>query len=372
MLQVLPALETGGVERGAVDVAAATVEAGWYSVVASEGGRLVYELQRSGSRHVTLPLAGKSPWRIWRNIDRLEALIRESGAHLVHARSRAPAWSAYFAAKRVGVPFLTTFHGTYNFSGGLKRHYNAVMARGDLVIAISAFIARHMMQHYQVPEERIRVVPRGVDLLRFSPESVQAERMIKLANQWNLPDGVPVIVLPGRLTRWKGQLVLVDALAELGDRDFICLLVGSDQGRTAYRRELEQRIAARGLQRKVFIRDDCDDMPAVYKVADVVVSASTDPEAFGRVASEAQAMGRPLVASRHGGVPEQVVDGETAFLVEPGDASALAEGLRRALDLDADARARMAAAGIARAQHFSKTEMCRKTLDVYEELLWPQ
>lgn len=369
VLQVLPSLETGGVERGTVDVAAATVAAGWSSVVASAGGRLVYELQRSGVRHRTLPLTRKTPWGIWRNVARLEQLIRDTGSHLVHARSRAPAWSARFAARRAGVPFVTTFHGTYNFNNRLKRRYNAVMTEGELVIAISRFIAGHLMEYYRVPERRIRVVPRGVDLGLFSPDSVQPERMVKLATRWQLPDGVPVILLPGRLTRWKGQLVLIDALAQLGERDFICLLVGSDQGRTGYRRELEARVGQHGLERKVFLRDDCDDMPAVYKLADVVVSASTDPEAFGRVAAEAQAMGRPLVASNHGGVPEQVVDGETAFLVRPNDPGDLARGLRTALDLDADQRARMAEAAIARARLFSKDEMCRKTLEVYEEVL---
>jgi glycosyltransferase involved in cell wall biosynthesis len=369
ILQVLPALETGGVERGAADVAAATQAAGWHAVVASEGGPLVYEVERAGGRHVTLPLASKNPLTVWRNVARLEALIREVGADLVHVRSRAPAWSARAAARRTGARFLTTFHGTYNFGSEPKRRYNAVMASGDLVIAISDFIARHLQQHYAVPAERIRVVPRGVDLTRFDPNRMHAERMARLSHRWLLPDGVPVVMLPGRLTRWKGQLLLVDALARIAARDFTGLLVGSDQGRSAYRKELEQRIHDRGLQERVFLRDDCDDMPAVYMLADVVVSASTDPEAFGRVASEAQAMGRPLVAANHGGVPEQVVDGETAFLVSAGDAEDLARGIARALDLDSAARQRMSEAGQARAQHFAKAEMCRRTLDVYAELL---
>jgi glycosyltransferase involved in cell wall biosynthesis len=369
ILQVLPALETGGVERGAADVAAATQAAGWHAVVASEGGPLIYEVERAGGRHVTLPLASKNPVTMWRNVARLEALIREVGADLVHVRSRAPAWSARLAARRAGAKFLTTFHGTYNFESELKRRYNAIMASGDLVIAISGFIAEHVQRHYAVPAERVRVVPRGVDLTRFDPNRVHAERMAKLAHRWLLPDGVPVVMLPGRLTRWKGQLLLVDALAEIAERDFTCLLVGSDQGRSAYRKELEQRIHDRGLSERVFIRDDCDDMPAVYMLADVVVSASTDPEAFGRVASEAQAMGRPLVAADHGGVPEQVRDGDTAFLVRPGDAADLAAGIARALDLSGEARQRMSEAGQTRARQFAKDEMCRRTLEVYAELL---
>ncbi|MBK1698820.1 glycosyl transferase [Rhodovibrio salinarum] len=369
VLQVLPALETGGVEQGTVDVAVATAQAGWRALVASAGGLKTYAIERGGGRHIALPLDTKNPLKILRNAARLEEVIRREQVDIVHARSRAPAWSAYIAAKRTGVRFLTTFHGTYNFKGWLKRRYNAVMAKGERVIAISHFIAEHVKRHYAVPDSRIRVVPRGIDLRHFAAEGVAAERMIRLAHDWQLPDGVPVVMLPGRLTRWKGQLVLIDALARITDRDFICLLVGSDQGRTGYRDALTQRVRERGLESRVFIRDDCTDMPACYMLADVVVSASTDPEAFGRIAAEAQAMGRPLVASAHGGVPEQVIDGETAFLVPPGDDAALAEGVARALALDAEQRAAMAAAAREQAQQFSKTRMCADTLAVYEELL---
>ena len=369
VLQVLPALDTGGVEQGTVDVAVATAQAGWRALVASAGGPKVYPIERAGGGHVTLPLETKSPLKIWRNADRLAEVIRREQVDVVHARSRAPAWSAYIAARRTGVHFLTTFHGTYNFKGGLKRRYNAVMAKGERVIAISRFIAEHLKRHYAVPESRIRVVQRGIDLRHFDPDGVAAERMIRLAHAWQLPDGVPVVMLPGRLTRWKGQLVLIDALARIVDREFICLLVGSDQGRTGYRAELTARVRDRGLESRVFIRDDCTDMPACYMLADVVVSASTDPEAFGRIAAEAQAMGRPLVASAHGGVPEQVIDGQTAFLVTPGDDAALAEGVARALDLGADERAEMAAAAREQAQRFSKQRMCAETLTVYRELL---
>ena len=369
ILQVLPALETGGVEQGTVDVAIATAGAGWRALVASAGGPKVYGIERAGGRHITLPLDTKNPLQIWRNAARLAAVIEREQVDIVHARSRAPAWSAYIAARRTGARFLTTFHGTYNFNGGLKRRYNAVMAKGARVIAISRFIAEHLTRHYAVPESRIRVVQRGIDLRHFDPDGVAPERMIRLAHAWQLPDGVPVVMLPGRLTRWKGQLVLIDALARITDRDFICLLVGSDQGRTGYRAELTERVRERGLESRVFIRDDCADMPACYMLADVVVSASTDPEAFGRIAAEAQAMGRPLVASAHGGVPEQVNDGETAFLVAPGDDGALADGVARALDLGADGRAALATAARAQARQFSKERMCAETLAVYEELL---
>lgn len=371
VLQVLPALDTGGVEQGTLDIAAALVENGDIALVASAGGGLVTRLTRTGARHVAVPLDRKGPLALWRNARRLEDLIRREGVDLVHARSRAPAWSALWAARRTGAAFVTTFHGTYNFTNPLKRAYNAVMTKGDRVIAISRFIAAHIEANYRLDPARVRIVPRGIDLGLFDPEAVSQPRIAALAKAWRLPDGVPVVMLPGRLTRWKGQTLLIEALARLRDRDFICVLVGSDQGRRGYRRELEALIRARGLDGRVRIADDCRDMPAAYMLADVVVSASTDPEAFGRVASEAQAMGRPLVAAGHGGVPEQVLDGETAALVTPGDADDLARGLAWALSLDAEARGRVAAAGRARARDFSKALMCRRTLAVYDELLCP-
>jgi len=369
ILQVLPRLETGGVERGAVDIAAALAARGDAALVASAGGAMAAELDAAGAEHVTLPMHRKNPAGLIANVARLRRLIRARGVDLVHARSRAPAWSALLAARAEGVPFVTTFHGTYNFRTAAKRAYNSVMARGDRVIAISDFIADHVRRHYGVGEDRLRVVPRGIDLDRFDPEAINVERLRALADRWRLPVGVPVVLLPGRLTRWKGQAVLVEALARLGARPFHALLVGSDQGRRGYRRELEALIAARGLGDRVRIHDDCEDMPAAYMLSDVVVSASTDPEAFGRVASEAQAMGKPVVASAHGGVPEQVLPDETACLVRPGDPDDLARGLAWALSLEAGARARLGVAARRHARHFSLAAMCSKTLAVYDELL---
>jgi glycosyltransferase involved in cell wall biosynthesis len=372
VLQVLPALNAGGggVERSAVDVAAAIVEAGGTALVASEGGALERELKRAGAEHITLPLATKSPLRIRRNAWRLAALVRDRRVDIVHARSRAPAWSAWLAARRTGCHFVTTFHGTYGHATALKRAYNSVMLRGERVIANSEFIAEHIRKTYRVDPERLRVIQRGVDVDRFDPGHVSAERVIQLANRWRLPDGVPVVMLPGRLTRWKGQGILIDAVAQLGDVDLVCILVGGDQGRTGYRRELEIKIARLGLNGRVWLMDACDDMPAAYKLADVVVNASTEPEAFGRVVGEAQAMGRPVVAGNHGGVPEQVIANHTAFLVEPGDPASFAEGIRRALALNTYERDRLAREAIEHAQrYFSKERMCNRTLAVYQELL---
>ncbi len=370
ILQVLPRLETGGVERGTVDIARAIVEAGGRALVASAGGGLVRDLERAGAEHVTLPVHSKNPVVMFRNVDRLAKLVRAEGVDLIHARSRAPAWSAHFAAQRTKRPFVTTFHGTYSAGSALKRAYNAIMIRGDLVIAISDFIGLHVMQFYGVPREKVRVIHRGVDLASFHPDRVSAERIIQLANAWRLPDDMPVIMLPGRLTRWKGQTTVIEAIAELGRRDVRCLLIGPDQGRVRYRSELEEMIRDRGLDGVVHIIDDCRDIPAALMLADVVISASTDPEAFGRVSAEAQAMGRPVIATDHGGAREVVLPGETGWLTPPGDAAALAATIERVLALDSAAREALADRAIENVRkRFSRDAMCAATLGVYQELL---
>ena len=265
---------------------------------------------------------------------------------------------------------MTTFHGAYNFNNPLKRRYNSVMARGDRVIANSHFIDHHIARHYHPDPARVRVVPRGIDFERFDPEQVANERMIRLSERWRLPDGAPVVLLPGRLSRWKGHRVLIEALALLDRTDIRCLLVGSDQGRHGYHRELKKLITAHGLDQIVHLVEHCDDMPAAYMLADVVVSASLDPEAFGRVAVEAQAMGRPTIATDHGGARDTLLHGETGWLTPPGDAHALAAALSEAIDIEPAERAALAARAMARVRaKFSKQAMCAATLAIYEELL---
>ena len=371
ILQVLPALgSSGGVERGTVELAGAIVEAGGRAIVASVGGRRVHELTRVGAKHVTIPLDSKNPVVMYNNIARLSALVLQEDVNIIHARSRAPAWSAYFAAQRTDRAFVTTFHGVYNSNSFLKNYYNSIMTRGARVIAISTFIAGHVRRVYGVPLERIRIVPRGVDTFQFNQAKVSAERIINLAHEWRLEDGMPVVMLPGRLTRWKGHKVFIDAIARLGRRDLRCLIVGSDQGRKGYRHELVSLIEENELGDIVRIVDHCDDMPAAYMLSDIVVSASTDPEAFGRVIVEAQALGRPVIASDHGGATENIIEGETGWLVPPGQAIPLAEALSRILDMAADERASLSKAAISNAtQNFSKQVMCQNVLNIYSEVL---
>ena len=218
ILQVLPALNVGGVERGTVEISEAIVQAGWRAVVASAGGPMAADIERAGGKHVTLPLDSKNPITMWRNVGRLHRLIREWEIAIVHARSRAPAWSAWYAARRDGVRFLTTFHGFYSARTALKRRYNAIMTRGERVIAVSTFIAEHVAEVYGVPRSRLRTVSRGIDTRLFDPARVSAERIARLREAWLAGGEGPVVMLPGRLSRWKGHATAVEAMARLGRR----------------------------------------------------------------------------------------------------------------------------------------------------------
>ena len=373
VLQVLPALVTGGVERGAVDIAGAIVDGGGRAIVASAGGPMTHEVIRLGAEHVKLPVDSKNPIIMWRNIRHLVDLVEAEKIDIIHARSRAPAWSSWLASRRTNKPFVTTFHGTYGNKNPIKYHYNSIMTKGEVVIAISGFIAGHIRQNYGVPAGRIIMIPRGIDLGKFDLTKISKERVVNQAKKWRLPDGVPVIMMPGRLTRWKGHLILIDAIKELGHKNFQCLIVGSDQGREMYRRELENRINQYGLADAIHVIDHCEDMPAAYMLSDIVISASIEPEAFGRVVVEAQSLGRLVIAANHGGARETVVDGETGWLTPPGDAKALGSIINRALVQTAKERQVFSEQAIQHIRNkYSKSNMCNKTLEVYNALLGPK
>lgn len=370
VMQVLPALGNGGVERGTIDLTDALVTAGHRAIVVSSGGPRVAEVERLGGEHITLPVDRKNPYKMWRNIGALQQIIADNDVDIVHARSRVPAWSSLYAARRAGCTFVTTFHGTYNFGNLLKKAYNSVMARGDRVIAVSEFIARHIIDNYKIDPGRITIIHRGTDRRMFHPDAVTAARKIQLAQQWRLPSGAEIALLPGRLTRWKGQLEFIRAIAELGRDDIVAVLCGSDQGRTAYSDEIRALITELGLDRQVRVVGDCNDMPAAYALASVVVSASNEPEAFGRVAVEAQALGRPVIATDHGGATETVLDGVTGWRVPVGDISAMATAIGQAIDLTAEERAELAEQAQANVDaDFTRDLMCARTLDFYNHVL---
>lgn len=370
VLQVLPSLETGAAARRAVDVAVATAEAGWTSLVVSAGGRMENELDRAGVEHIAMPVGSTSLRRIAANRMRLARLIATRNVDIVHLGSRALARSTATIARRAGSALVITVDTTYGVGGLRQRLGDRVMASGDRVVAVSDFVAGHMREVYGVADDRLLTIQGGVDLDIMSPAAVSAERQIQLATEWRLPDGVPIALVPGRLRRSKGYEVLFDALAMLGRDDVVALIVGGDADRGRYRRELEQQIAKRGLDRLVGLRGHCTDMPAAYKLADIVICPSLLPEGFSRVPIEAQAMGRPVIAADHGAMRELVVEGRTGWLVPPGNAEGLAEALNEALDFDRPLREAVAAEARSHAEAaFSHRRMCEETLRLYAELL---
>jgi glycosyltransferase involved in cell wall biosynthesis len=375
LLQVVPELETGGAEQSTLDVARAVIAAGGRALVATRGGRMAARLVADGGRLAEMPVQSKNPLTILGNAARLADLIRAEKVSLVHARSRAPAFSALWAAQATRTPFVATYHGVYKAQSALKRWYNAVMTRGDLVIANSDYTRDHVLAEHQLDPAKVVSIPRGVDLDRFSPSWVTPERISALNAAWGIgPDDRRVrFLLAGRLTRIKGHLTIIEAARQMkaaGRDDFLVLFVGDDQGRTGYGEELAQAIAAARLAEVVRILGHCDDMPAAYLASDVAILPTTVPESFGRTAVEPQAMGRPVIASAHGGTLETVVDGVTGWLVPPEEPFAWAAAMTRAIELGPDKRAEMGRAGMNRARQLYRVDaMCEATLAAYERVL---
>ena len=371
VLQVLPELNQGGVELGTIEIASELQKRGIKNFVASAGGRMEGNLERLKVKHFTLPLKTKNIFKMWFNSLHLAKIIKENGITVVHARSRAPAWSAYWAAKKCGVHYMTTFHGTYGLGPrGIKKIYNQVMTFGERVIAISNHIKEHIIKNYGTDESKIRLIARCVNMENFDVENTSAERMIKFLEDNQIPADKPLITLIGRLTNWKGQKLLINALNKIKDMDFHCLLIGDDQGRVKYSDELHDMIKQYGMEdRYTFIRN-VTDVPAAMLVSDVVLSTSIEPEAFGRIAIEGQAMGRVVVASDIGGSKETVIDGVTGKLFKSGNADDLANAIKWALSLSSEEREKIGAEAVKNVkEHFTKQIMCDKTISVYEELI---
>lgn len=369
ILQILPELRSGGVERGTIEIARAIVQAGGKSLVASSGGSMVNQLNKIGAVHITLPLASKNPLVMWINSWRIAHIVRKYKVDIIHARSRAPAWSAWLAARKTGCRFVTTFHGTYGLQNKYKRHYNSIMTRGDRVIAISHFIANHIQQNYEIDPKKLRIIHRGVDLDLFSQHDHGAQHMISLSKEWRLPEELPLILFPGRFARWKGQEVFIKALARLTHRNFFAVLLGDDKGHESYRREIEQLIIDSGLSGHVRIARHTHYITEAYMLSKLVVATSIEPEAFGRVVLEAQAMGKPVITTNHGGPQETVIDKETGLLVPPNDIDALAAAIDNVLAMPQDLHKQVERDAIANAKRFSLEKMCEKTIQVYLELL---
>ena len=380
ILQVVPRLDTGGSEQATVEIAEALTRAGAKALVATEGGRMATAVTQAGGEVVTLPMASKNPFTILANVRRLAHLIEERGVDLVHARSRAPAWSALLAARRTGRPFVTTYHGAYDSPGPFKTAYSSVMGRGDRVIANSLYTADLIASRHHVARERIRVVYRGVDLAKFTPEAVGQDRLARLRAAWGVRQEQPVVLQAARLTSWKGQRLVIQAARQLlGENrlgDAVFVQAGDAQGREAYRNALERLITASGLSGHVKLVGHCDDMPAAFAIAQVAVIASTRAETFGRTSIEAQAMGCPVIVSDIGAAPETIISGlpgkpdYTGWVIPCHDPAAIAERLAGALALSPQERAALGARTRRHAAaKFALSHMQRATLSVYDELL---
>jgi len=379
ILQIVPDLQSGGAERATVDVAEALSRVGARCLVASRGGRMVSELQSKGGVWAPFPAATKNPFAMALNSVRLARIIRDEGVDIVHARSRAPAWVAYYAARQTGAKLVTTYHSAYSGASPIKQRYNAIMSAGDAVIAISEFAAQRIRELHPESADRIVVIPRGADLRAFAPAAVDRGRVERLRAAWGVAAHDRVVLLPSRISARKGHSVLVEATKRLikqGICDLRVIFVG-DPHSDSTRRALDTQIEHAGLSDVVRNAGYCEDMPAAYMAAAVIVAPATEPEAFGRIAVEAQAMGAPVIISDIGAAPEIVLAPPqtprhlaTGWRTPPGDPVALADAIAEALSLQASAHEDLALRARRNAQErFSVEEMQRATLQVYERLL---
>jgi glycosyltransferase involved in cell wall biosynthesis len=374
VLQVTPELSAGGVERTTLEMAEAISRAGGLALIASAGGRLEPDLKASGGELIRLPVNSKNPFTALHNAWQFMRVIKARKVTIVHARSRAPAWSAWLAAKLTNTPFVTTFHGIYNARSPLKRFYNSVMARGDIVIANSEYTREHILEFYENADPaKLIAIPRGVDLVVFDRDKINAGDIAALRAQWNIAPNQTVVIAPARLTRWKGQLVLIEALGMIEKRKpgaVKLIIAGDAQGRVAYVNEMKAAIEKYGLRDAVVIAGHLRQMPEALAASDFAVFPVIEAEAFGRGAVEAQAMGVPVIATNLGGYTETVVEGETGFLVPANVALPLAGAIERMIDAGAEKRAEMGRKGQARARTlYSKQALQTATMAAYQRVL---
>ncbi|MEM9732398.1 MAG: glycosyltransferase family 4 protein [Pseudomonadota bacterium] len=375
-------MNSGGAERTVVDIGAALVEAGWRSFVASEGGRLVAELEAGGSTHIPLPLGSKNPLTLWQNRNRLIRLVRREQVNIIHARSRAPAWSGYWAAKATGAAFVTTYHGAYGQSNALKALYNSVMGKADTIIANSRWTGDLVAARHPQAVDRIVPINRGTDFARFAPAAISSQRGATVAQAWGLEAAKQrlrdqhsgqaplVILLLGRMTTLKGHELVIKAATGLKKTPLLFVFAGDAGGRDAYRARLVEQINDHGLQDHFLLPGHCPDPAAAIRLCDALLSASTKAETFGRTVVEAAALEKPVIASRIGAVVESIVERETGLFFAPGNANALLDCLTQFASLTPEQRQTMGQKGRAYVvPRFSLQAMCEQTLRVYDNLL---
>jgi glycosyltransferase involved in cell wall biosynthesis len=370
VLHLLPELDRGPRSRAVIDMAAAIVAGGGRAVIASPPGTAIVDVQRAGALHVPLALDRDNPLVQRSNAARIESLILEHRIRLVHAHGRSAAWSGARAARRRHAAFVGTFHRPYQSGGFFGGSGAKAMAGADATIAVSAYVRETVIRHFPALADRLEIIPYGLDMDRFDPARVSAERVIHLATQWRLPDGVSVVMAGGLAARKSGHAVLLEALARIAARDFYCLMFAASEEFESVQREFEELALKLGIGARVHLLEPCRDMPAALMLADVVAVPAAEPEPFSMAIAEAQAMGRPVVAADHGAAREQMEGQPMAWLVPPGDATVLAVALKAALDLTLDQRQHRSHDAIAGARiRYGRDSVSDVLLAVYNRLL---
>ena len=377
VLQVIPKLSYGGAEIGCYDLAHYLHENNCSSYIITSGGALVKYINRNKVKLIKLPVQSKNPILILFNAIILTILILILNINVVHARSRAPAWSCLIATKITGRKFVTTFHGTYNFNSSIKKLYNSVMVRSNLIIAGSNFIFSHINQNYSeyfTPKKKFLVIFRGINTNYYDPNSIKESDEIKLKNKWKISSEKKIILLPGRLTTWKGQEMFIEALNNLKNNEpekkFVAIILGNDQGRKIYKKKLQRLVEQYRLIENVIFIDNFELMPLAYKISDIIVSSSIEPEAFGRVSVEAQSMEKPVIASNIGGSNETIINEKTGFLFPAGKVDKLSEKISHIFDLDQSTLNSMGIEGRKNViKKFDVEKMCFSTYSEYKKLL---
>ena len=377
VLQVIPKLGYGGAETGCYDFAHYLCEQGVHSYIVTSGGELIKYINKKKVKLIRLPVQSKNPILIFLNALILSILIIIFNINIVHARSRAPAWSCLIATKITRRKFVTTFHGTYNFNNSMKKLYNSVMVKSDLIIAGSNFIFSHIQKNYLSylsSDKKLLTIFRGINLEYFDANQIKQSEELKLIKEWKLDKQKKIILMPGRLTTWKGQEIFIESLNHLKnnkpDINIMAIILGSDQGRRIYKKKLQRLVEQYRLNQDILFVDHFKNMPLAYKVSDLVVSSSIEPEAFGRVAVEAQSMGKPIIASNIGGSKETIIDNKTGFLFTAGDANSLGQKLAHIFDLDETTLKSMGNEGRKNViNKFNVEKMCFTTYSEYKKLL---
>jgi glycosyltransferase involved in cell wall biosynthesis len=378
VLQVIPKLGFGGAETGCYDLAHFLAEQECRSFLITSGGELLKFVRRDKVKIIRLPVQSKNPIIMFINFIIIFLIILIYNIDIVHARSRAPAWSCLWACFFSGKKFVTTFHGTYNFSSKLKLFYNSVMVRSKLVIAGSNFIFNHINKNYQkhlnFSKKKLMVIFRGINLEYFNSKNISTEKVEILSKFWNIDKNNFVILLPGRLTKWKGQEIFIEALSLLVEdyskNNFQAIILGSDQGRNIYSKKLSLLVERYRLGKKVTFIKSCKEMPLAYKLADVAVSSSIEPEAFGRIAVEAQAMSKPIIASNLGGSKETVLNSKSGLLYKFDDAKELASIINKIMEMDKESLSLMGKEGRKNVEEkFNVDQMCQTTFTEYKKLI---